>query len=219
MSKRIFMVFGFIFFLNSLFAQIEVPVTYQFTPEAPVLDGVLSGGSIFDADGLIIRQENATFSETIEFADLDRIEELKIENDKSLSMQVTLLDGYKFKGFCDFAGGVPILVLRDETVVGNARHLSNPRMFTPDNFKGIASIEFQVGVEIDFEALQPLAEQFLASIKRKDPERTLEIYIAIKSQLGEEIEDDDGEDESEDDDGEEDENYPEHSAEDAVMPE
>jgi hypothetical protein len=185
------LLFAALLFSGSVAGQtpVEIPAAYRFTPDAPLLEGYLVGGSLCSTEGLVIQADPASAPEVIEYPDIDRLENLHLEGKDFLKMTVVLQDGTSFSGLSKLSPGVPMLILQDETASGSEKVRGKPRAFPPEGFRGLAMIEIQAGPTLDFEELTPVAARLLEAVKAQDAEKAMEAYETLKELMGDTEED------------------------------
>ncbi len=176
---------GLVILLSSpVWAQLEVPVVYTFTPASRPIEGVLTGGTLCDAEGLNVKDSTATFSRVVNYEKIDRVEEMNPIGGSKLLMKIVLKDGHRFQAYADIHETDPILILRDELPEG-ATGTPKLRTFTKANFKGLHLLEFEAepaGEVTDEEVLKQVNE-LAEAIKQDDLDRAIDLHNKIGDYL------------------------------------
>ncbi len=161
-------------------AQLEVPVVYTLTSASRPIEGVLTGGTLCDAEGLTVKDSTATFSRVVNYEKIDRVEEMNPIGGSKLLMKIVLKDGHRFQAYADMHETDPVIILRDELPEG-ASGTPKLRTFTKANFKGLHLLEFEAepaGEVSDEEVLKQVGE-LADAIKKDDLDRAIDLHNKI----------------------------------------
>ncbi|HOY68322.1 MAG TPA: hypothetical protein PLP29_15685 [Candidatus Ozemobacteraceae bacterium] len=166
-----------------LFAQIEVPVSYELASGAPRIDGFLTGGSWCEPEGLSVTRSGDAAPSLVRYEDIDQITALTPPASGTVSMRIRLKEETEFQAVANVPPGVPMLVLRDEPPQGAPADSGKIRTFTPENFRGLPSIEFEAALAL--EASPQLVKELAEKLAKAAGEGRIEEAIELHSQIGE----------------------------------
>ncbi|HOT28099.1 MAG TPA: hypothetical protein PLU72_07900 [Candidatus Ozemobacteraceae bacterium] len=166
-------------------AQIEVPVSYELASGAPRIDGFLTGGSWCEPEGLSVTRKDASAPALVRYEDIDQLEALRLAGSNTLAMRIRLKDDGEFDATAAVPPGIPLLILRDEAAPGTASDSGKIRTFTPENFRGLTTIEFEAAVEeeADPQAVKELAERLGKAVESGNLQEAVDLHAQIGEML------------------------------------
>ena len=167
-------------FGTAAFAQLEVPVVYTLTSASKPVEGVLTGGSLCDAEGLSVKDASATSTRVVAWETIDRVEELNPIGSNKLLMKVVLKDGHRFQAYATIPETDPLLILRDEQPEG-ATATPKLRTFTKANFKGLylLEIEAEPPAEVSDEEVLKQVNELGQAIGQGDLDKAIDLHNKI----------------------------------------
>ncbi len=166
-------------------AQIEVPVSYELASGAARIDGFLTGGSWCEPEGLSVTRQGGSAPAIVRYEDIDQLVSVRLAASGTLAMRVNLKDETGFDATAAVPPGIPLLLLRDEAAPGSATDSGKLRTFTPENFRGLAAIEFEAALEEEAspEAVRELAERLGKAVESGNLQEAVDLHAQIGEML------------------------------------
>lgn len=166
-------------------AQIEVPVNYELASGAPRIDGFLTGGSWCEPEGLSVTREGGSAPAIVRYEDIDQLDAIRMAASNTLSMTIRLKEAGEFGATAAVPPGVPLLILRDEPAPGAASDSGKLRTFTPENFRGLPTIEFEAAIEEEADplAVKELAERLGKAVEAGNLQEAADLHAQIGEML------------------------------------
>lgn len=166
-------------------AQIEVPVSYELASGAARIDGFLTGGSWCEPEGLSVTRQGGSAPAIIRYEDIDQLVSIHLTASDTLAMRINLKDETGLDAKAAVPPGIPLLILRDEVAPGSATDSGKLRTFTPENFRGLAAIEFEAAIEEEAspQAARELAERLGKAVESGNLQEAVELHAQIGEML------------------------------------
>lgn len=180
MKKQLLSTLLLLFVTASVFAQIQVPVSYDLGV-GKSLEGIITGGSICEPEGLSVTVDKATAPSILPYEQIDKIAKLTLDASGLLSMDVTMRDGQTFKAATKVSDTEPMIILRDEA--GPNAPVTGPktRTFSKAGFRGIALIEFEAALpaDLDVDEVKKLTDDLNKALEDGDLDKAIDAYNKI----------------------------------------
>ena len=162
------------------FAQVQVPVSYDLGVGKPI-EGLITGGSICEPDGLSVTIANATGPGILAYEQIDKVANIALEGTGLLTMDVTMRDGQTFKASAKVSDTEPIVILRDEA--GPSAPVTGPktRTFMKTGFRGISLIEFEAALpaDLDLDTVKKLTADLNKALDEGDLDKAIDCHNQI----------------------------------------